>query len=160
MRPEELERLYAEHASGVYGFLVYRTGDRSLAEDLLADTFVRALSTRVKLDRRRGGEKAWLYSIALNLLRDHLRREGARSRAFDRLDSEPRAVPDELGRVDERDELARALAALTPEERELIALRYGGELTVPELAALTGHPLTTIEGRLYRALGRLRRELT
>ena len=59
---------------GLLGFLIYRSGDRALAEDLLADTFERVLTARRPFDRRRASEKTWLYTIALNLLRDHARR--------------------------------------------------------------------------------------
>ena len=48
---------------------------------------------------------------------------------------------------------------LSPEEREAIALRFGAELTVPEMAEALGEPLTTVEGRVYRALRKLRAEL-
>ena len=52
-----------------------------------------------------------------------------------------------------------ALATLSVEEREAIALRYGADLTVPEIAKLKGEKLTTIEGRVYRALRKLKNEL-
>ena len=84
MRDDDFERLYAAEAQGLFGFLVYRTGDRALAEDLLADTFERALRSRKRYDRRRGPAKAWLYTIALNLLRDHARRAAAAERALER----------------------------------------------------------------------------
>ena len=87
MRDDEFERLYEAEAQGLFGFLAYRTGDRALAEDLLADTFERALRSRRRFDRRRGSAKTWLYAIALNLLRDHARRaaaEGRRSSASGR----------------------------------------------------------------------------
>jgi len=159
MRDEEFELLYAEHAPGLLAFLVYRTGDRPLAEDLLADTFERALGARRRFDPRRAGRKTWLYSIALNLLRDHARRRKAEGRALDRV-AEPAAgvAPDE--RLSERDELGRALGGLSDEEREAVALRYGADLTLPEMAKLTGEKLTTVEGRVYRALRKLRQELS
>src|ERR671927_325821 len=100
MRDEDFERLYAAEAAGLFSFLAYRTGDRALAEDLLADAFERAL--RGKFNPRRGSAKTWLYSIAL---------------------------------------------------------RYGASLTVPEMAAVLGEPLTTVEGRVYRALRKLREAL-
>jgi DNA-directed RNA polymerase specialized sigma24 family protein len=50
------------------------------------------------------------------------------------------------------DLLNRSLALLRGPEREAIALRFGADLTVPEIAKLTGEPLTTVEGRVYRAL--------
>src|SRR3982750_1971000 len=61
--------------------------------------------------------------------------------------------------VEHRDVVQRALTALSPEEREAIALRFGAELTVPEIAEALGEPLTTVEGRVYRALRKLRAEL-
>lgn len=160
MRSDAFERLYSEHAQALYGFLAYRTGDRVLAEDLLADTFERALRARRRFDRRRASEKTWLYAIALNCLRDHLRRQASEGRALQRV-----AVGMSTGsgggieRVADRDLLEHGLASLSDEEREAIALRFGAELTVPEMAELTGERLTTVEGRVYRALRKLRETL-
>ncbi len=160
MRHGDFERLYAEHARGLLRFLVFRTGDEALAEDLVADTFERVLSARRGFDRRKASEKTWVYTIALNLLRDHLRSSRAGSRAFERV----QALPDEgltspIGDIDDRDALRRALANLSAEEREAVSLRYGADLTMPEIAKLTGQKLTTIEGRIYRALRKLKEEL-
>jgi RNA polymerase sigma factor (sigma-70 family) len=157
MRDDAFERLYAEHAQALYGFLSYRTGDRALAEDLLADTFERAPRARRRFDSRRASEKTWLYAIALNCLRDHARRRASEGRALERMAAGPRTVSDgEIEQVAERDLVNRSLAALSEEEREAIALRFGAELTVPEIAKLTGERLTTMEGRVYRALRKLR----
>jgi RNA polymerase sigma factor (sigma-70 family) len=160
MKDDAFESLYEEHAQPLLGFLVYRTGDRVLAEDLLADTFERVLRARRRYDRRKASEKTWIYTIALNCLRDHARRKAAEGRAMDRAaGSVTEEAADELAGVEGRDELQRALAALSAEEREAIALRYGGDLTVPEIAKLTGERLTTVEGRVYRALEKLRGRL-
>jgi RNA polymerase sigma-70 factor (ECF subfamily) len=157
MRDDEFERLYSAEAQGLFAFLAYRTGDRALAEDLLADTFERALRSRGRFDRRRGSGKTWLYAIGLNLLRDHARRAAAEGRALGRVD-EP-YVPDELEGVERREALQRALATLSAEEREAVALRFGADLSVPEMAGVLGEPLTTVEGRVYRALRKLRDRL-
>jgi RNA polymerase sigma factor (sigma-70 family) len=160
MRSDAFERLYSEHAQALYGFLAYRTGDRVLAEDLLADTFERALRARRRFDRRRASEKTWLYAIALNCLRDHLRRQASEGRALQRV--AVGASAGSGGGIDEvadRDLLQHGLESLSEEEREAIALRFGAELTVPEMAKLTGEPLTTVEGRVYRALRKLRETL-
>ena len=159
MRDGEFERLYEAEAQGLFGFLAYRTGDRALAEDLLADTFERALRSRARFDRRRGSEKTWLYAIALNLLRDHARRAAAEDRAVERATAGVATEGPGLEAVEHRDQLQRALAGLSAEEREAIALRFGAELTVPEMAAALGEPLTTVEGRVYRALRKLRDDL-
>jgi RNA polymerase sigma factor (sigma-70 family) len=160
MRSDAFERLYSEHAQALYGFLAYRTGDRALAEDLLADTFERALRARARFDRRKASEKTWLYAIALNCLRDHLRRQGSEERALQRVAVGASAGSGgEIDRVADRDLVRHGLAALSEEEREAIALRFGAELTVPEIASLTGERLTTVEGRVYRALRKLRETL-
>ena len=155
MRDDEFEQLYAEHAEGLLGFIAYRTGDRALAEDLLADTFERVLTARRGFDRRRGSQKTWVYSIALNRLRDHFRRRDAEQRAVERAHPiDDRA--DSLDHVGTRSDVMAALTQLSAEEREAIALRYGADMTVPEIARITGEPLTTVEGRVYRALRKLR----
>jgi RNA polymerase sigma-70 factor, ECF subfamily len=160
MRDEDFERLYDEHAQALYGFLAYRTGDNALAEDLLADTFERALRARRRFDPLRGSTKTWLYSIALNALRDHMRRRAVAERAGAELTvPDAGAANDASDAVAQRDELARALATLSEEEREVVALRFGADLTVPEIAKLQREKLTTIEGRLYRALRKLRERL-
>ena len=160
MRDEDFERLYGEHAQALYGFLAYRTGSPALAEDLLADTFEKALRARRRFDPRRGSTKTWLYSIALNTLRDHIRRRAAAERAGEQLAAtELESGADASEAVARSDELSRALGTLSDEEREVVALRFGADLTVPEIAKLQGEKLTTIEGRLYRALRKLRERL-
>ena len=160
MRIDQFERLYEEHAQPLLAFLVYRTGNRPLAEDILADTFERVLKARRRYDPRKASEKTWVYSIALNCLRDNVRKQAAESRALER------AVPVPAGdarpateEVEDRETLAGAMEKLSDEERESIALRYGADLTVPEIAKLTAEKLTTVEGRVYRALRKLRDEL-
>ena len=160
MRDADFERLYEREAGALFGFLAYRTGDRALAEDLLADTFERALRARRGFDRRRGTERNWLYAIALNLLRDHARRAATEGRAMDRVATgAPVAADSGEEAVGRRDELQRAMAGLAEEEREAIALRFGADLSLPEMAAVLGLPLTTVEGRVYRALRKLRERL-
>jgi RNA polymerase sigma factor (sigma-70 family) len=161
MRDEQFERLYEQHAQPLFGFLAYRTGDRTLAEDLLADTFERALRGRRWFDRRKATEKTWLYSIALNCLRDHARRQAAEGRALERKRASELGPSADYGLedIERNDDLKKALETLSAEEREAIALRFGADLTVPEIAKLSNQSLTTVEGRVYRALRKLREEL-
>src|SRR3954454_7789626 len=162
MERKEFERLYEEDAQPLFAFLVYRTRDPSLAEDILADTFVRVLRNSWPFDSRKAGQKTWVYSIALNLLRDHHRRAEAERRAMERspVDNAERAheadcAPD-LG---DREELANALATLSDEEREALSLRYGTDLSMKEIAKLLRSSPSTVEARVYRALEKLRDQL-
>jgi RNA polymerase sigma-70 factor, ECF subfamily len=161
MRNSEFEQLYADHAGALFGFLAYRLGDQSRAEDVLAEAFERALRARELYDPSRASAKTWLYSIALNCLRDQRRRAAAETRAMERVLTGVAVAggDDWISRVEDREQLGRALAALSDEEREAIALRYGGGLTAPEMATVLGERLTTVEGRIYRALRKLREDL-
>ena len=130
-----------------------------LAEDLLADTFESVLRARRRFDPRRGGEKTWLYAIALNCLRDHARRRSAETRALERTGAPADDRPASTVDVVDRDLVRQGLAALSEDERLVVALRFGADLAMPEIARLIGAPLTTVEGRVYRALGKLRTAL-
>lgn len=132
-----------------------------MAEDLLADTFERAFSSRRAFDRRKGRERTWIYAIALNCCRDHLRRRAAEDRAVSsvtvlRAGQQDRSVES----TEARNTVQSALGCLSEEEREAVALRYGADLTVPEIAKLMGLPTSTVDGRVYRSLRKLRAELS
>ena len=157
MRTDRFERMYAEHADRLFAFLAYRTGDRGLAEDLLADVFERVLRKRRTFDPRKGSETTWLYAIALNRLRDEHRRAEVERRAMESFVAAPEPeVETPEDQLAARDELTRAMSLLNEPEREVLSLRFGADLTVPQIAKVTGQPLTTVEGRLYRGLRRMR----
>jgi RNA polymerase sigma factor (sigma-70 family) len=155
------ERLFEAHAEPLFAFLVYRTGDRQLAEDLVEDTFERVLRTRARFDPRRGSEKNWVYAIALNLVRDQARRQNVEISALERVGAqEPGQFYDgALEAVDDRDELGRALGTLGDDEREAIALRFGADLKLGDVARVLGASESAIEKRISRGLAKLRREL-
>jgi RNA polymerase sigma factor (sigma-70 family) len=161
MRTDTFERLFEEHAERLYSFLAYHTGNRALAEDLLSETFERVLRSRQRFDPRKGSERRWLYTIALNLLRDHARRRTTEDRALQHVGARtPQHEPDPaLGAVESRDELQRALTLLSEDEREALALRFGADLKLREVAGVLGEGESAVEGRIYRALGKLRKEL-
>jgi RNA polymerase sigma factor (sigma-70 family) len=155
------ETLFEAHAEDLFGFLVYRTGDRHLAEDLVADTFERVLRSRTRFDPRRGSGKNWVYSIALNLVRDHARRRTVETRVLERVGAQDWRQADDgsLGSVEDRDALSRALATLGEDEREAIALRFGADLTLRDVALVLGDSESSVEKRISRGLKKLRNEL-
>ena len=159
MRDEDFERLYAAEAQALFGFLAYRTGDRALAEDLLADTFERALRSRKRYDRRRGPAKAWLYTIALNLLRDHVRRAAAEGRAIERVG--PAAASSEASRARSRTATScsgrsGALAGGARGDRAALRRRADGAGDGGGAGRAADHRRGP---RVYRALRKLRAEL-
>jgi RNA polymerase sigma-70 factor, ECF subfamily len=157
MPPRDFASVYDEHIWSVYGFFAYRLRSRADAEDLTQETFERALRAWGRYDAARAGVSTWLMTIARNLLVDHMRAEArSRQRPVDAVaeDALP-AAPDrhDLG-LDP--EIERALATLTDRERELIALRFGADMSGPEIAALTGLTLANVQQILSRSLRRMR----
>jgi RNA polymerase sigma factor (sigma-70 family) len=160
MPGRDFSSVYDEHIWFVYGFFGYRLRSRADAEDLTQETFERALRAWDRYDPARGGITTWLLAIARNLLVDHLRsdRQG-RLRPVDELDDDALAAAPDRHDLGLDPDLERALAELSDRERELIALRFGGDLTGPEIAALTGLTLANVQQILSRALRRLRAQL-
>jgi RNA polymerase sigma-70 factor (ECF subfamily) len=154
-RQTDFVRVYEEHVWRVYAFLAYRLRDRQTAEDLTQATFERALRAWSRYDPRRASETTWLLAIARNLLIDHHRRD--RSSRLEPIDE--RVAPTVPG-PDERfaasPELVAALAELSDRDREVIALRFGADLTGPEIADLVGLTLANVQQILSRSLRKLR----
>ena len=138
----------------VYSYAAYRLGDGADAEDATSDAFERALRYRDSYDRRKGEPTAWLIGIARRcvdqILSDRLP-VGEPPDAEATIDLEQQTV--------NRLELARALSGLSEQDRELVALRYGADLSARQIAELLEARTNTIEVALHRALERLRRQL-
>jgi RNA polymerase sigma-70 factor (ECF subfamily) len=149
--------IYDEHVWRIYGFFAYRTRSRQDAEDLTQQTFERALGSWERYDERRAGVRSWLIVIARNLLTDHLRAVSARPRGAigeQDLEALPALLKEPTVGLDP--DLEQALAGLNLRERELVALRFGADLTGPEIAELTGLTLASVQQILSRALRRMR----
>lgn len=152
--------VYDDEVWHVYGFFAYRVRSRDDAEDLTQRTFERALRAWRRFDPQRAPARVWLLSIARNLLIDHYRADtSARLRPLedveeDQLGSE---TPDPNFGIEP--ELARALGLLPQQHREVLALRFGADLTGPEIAEMTGLNLANVQQILSRSLRRLRTEL-
>ena len=149
---------YDEHVWHVYGFFAYRVSGREEAEDLTQATWERALRAWPRYDPERAQPLTWLMAIARNLLVDHHRAH----RATEPIDDEE-AIGGEVSdtaSIGLAPELERALETLSPREREVIALRYGADLTGPEIAELTETSLASVQQALSRALRHLRETLT
>jgi RNA polymerase sigma factor (sigma-70 family) len=148
-------RVYDDHVWRVYGFLAYRLGDRDTAEDLTQATFERALRAWSRFDPRRASESTWLLAIARNLLIDYFRRDKS-----DRTET----IEDHMGptvsgpeeQLTTSAELVSALAQLSQRDREVVALRFGGDLTGPEIAQLLDLTLANVQQILSRSLRKLR----
>ena len=144
------------HLDDVHTYLVYLTGDRSLAEDLTAAAFEKALPIWRRFDPRRGSAKTWLCQIARTVALDHFRAEERRRRRESAYAAcEPREEHEPAFGEGLSPALEEALRGLTPADREVIALRVLLELDAATVARLLGISPTACTTRLSRALHRL-----
>ena len=151
---DDFVRVYEEHVWVVYGFLAYRIRDRAAAEDLTQATFEHALRAWSRFDRRKGSHRTWLLAIARNLLIDDRRRDHSSGLEVDEGMLPAVAGPEDRPMASH--EIGEALSQLGDRDREVIALRFGGDLTGPEIAALLGLSLANVQQILSRSLRKLR----
>lgn len=175
---------YDRHAAAVYATAFRLVGDRVTAEDVVQETFLALWNRAETFDADRGSLATWLATVARHRAVDRLRAAGRRPRvilfgatgkdwageddadALERLlataSDRPTGADPELAyaTVELRATLARALEAMSPPERQVIALAYRDELTQSEIAERLGWPLGTVKTRTRRALRRMRDALS
>jgi RNA polymerase sigma-70 factor (ECF subfamily) len=140
----------------VYSYVAYRIGDGPDAEDVTSEVFERALRYRRSYDERRGQPLHWLLGIARRCVDDAL---SARVRARRLEETELESASDPGVDVIQRVTLAAAIGGLDERSRDLLALRYGADLTARQIGELLGMKTNAVEVALHRTLTRLRSEL-
>ena len=152
------EVLYARHKDPLYRYLVRGCSDRALAGELFQDVWMRVIRAR-KRYRPKARFSVWLYTIAHNRLVDHYRRD----RPSGEMPEMAAPSADQPAALAERSEraarLRAALERLPFEQREAILLKEEQDLTIKEIAAVTGVGAETVKSRLRYALAKLREEL-
>jgi RNA polymerase sigma-70 factor (ECF subfamily) len=151
------DAVFAEYAPALRAFLAARCRDAELAGELTQEVAFRLVAAAPRL-RANGNLRAYLFQVAANVWRDHVRRELVRHAAHERLAGEERRGPaaDEL--VLERDlraALRRTLATLPPAQQDVVRLRHVEGLRFREIAARLGRPLGTVLTQMRAALERM-----
>ncbi|MFD9699741.1 RNA polymerase sigma factor [Lentzea sp. NPDC059081] len=147
--------LFDTHAHPLRGYLAGRVGVDT-ADDLVAETFLVALRRLADYDPAQAPVRGWLYGIATNLLRNHVRRELRGYQATERLHAETGTEPGHAhdarvaAQVDAQRQLARALPRLSPQERDLLLLTSWAGLDPSEVATALNLPASTVRSRLHR----------
>lgn len=157
-----IEGLYREHGNAVFSFLCGMVRDRHEAEDLMQETFARALAAAGGFQRR-ALPSTWLFTIARNLALNHIRAR-KKYRGGEACDFESIAAPiddpmEKAGADDEASAVLAAVSTLADEQREAFLLKVIEGLTYREIAAVTGCPVGTAQSRFHRALSELKRKL-
>ncbi len=154
--------LVCRFAPGLMGYFYRNTGNRTEAEDLLQEVFLR-LVKGLPAYQEKERFAVWLYRMAQHLLIDFWRKRKVTLTSEDWVLEQDVVEQDPSARSvarDQEDELQRALKKLSPEQREVITLRYFSGLSFEEISKLNGTPLGTALARAHRGLGKLRELLT
>jgi RNA polymerase sigma-70 factor (ECF subfamily) len=146
--------IYSRHASAVFRYLSRRIG-AAAAEDLLGEVFTIAVEARLRASPHASGSALpWLYGIARNVVRSHLRHRTGRDVSADSYDLDWDAVNARIDATSLRERLRSALAELSPGEREVLLLVAWEQLTVSEAAETLGISDVAARSRLHRARAR------
>ena len=161
---EAFRHLVDRYRDVLFGTAVLMTGNRAIAEEQVQEALLSAWRG-IKGFRQGHPVKPWLVRILVNAVLSQQRRRSHATVSLgdngsetppDAADHDPATTLDAL---ESRLELRRAIAALTPDHRQVVALRYFAGLTVPETARVLGVREGTVKSRLHRALAILRQQL-
>ncbi len=158
-------RLIDAYSGRVYGLIFRQCGNAELAEEITQSTFVKVVGKLPQYEDT-GRFEAWLFRIAMNRLRDEMRRRKRQANPVDFGQTPPESIgyaaahdgsPDAPLLAAERNaQLAAAIAELPEADRELLHLRYTAQMSYQQIADLLEQPLGTVLARGHRALKKLR----
>jgi len=159
---EAFAQLYESHFDRIYRYVAMKTGNRTEAEDMTQQVFVRAYKSVGSYQWRDVPFSAWLFRIAHNQIVDHIRRESKRPTVW--LD-ETLPIPSDSDPVQEvelklnMEKVAAASRSLTPAQREVISLRFAGGLSIAEAAQSMKKSEGAIKALQHSAIQALRKTL-
>jgi RNA polymerase sigma-70 factor (ECF subfamily) len=157
--PQAFAGLYDLYAQRVYRYLLSRTGSVQEAEDLTAQTFLAAIQA-FPAYRHRGNFSAWLFTIARRKAIDFFRKH----KETVSLEGIEEQIPTDGGREpgsksDRQLDLLTQIQKLSPQEQELLRLRFVAELRFNQIAVLLGKTEAAVKKSTYRLLARLEDQL-
>lgn len=159
---DAFEVIYDRHADAAFSLAMRMCRQRSLAEDVVQESFLSLWRSGARYDRKRGSVRTWTLGIVHNRAIDALRRKAVRDRGVvsdegieERLPARERTEL-EFARRDEARELRDALEGLPEDQSRVIELAYFGGMTHIEIATMLDQPVGTIKGRMRLGLAKMR----
>lgn len=152
---------YEKWFDRVYNYARHRTGSAVRADEIVSDTFSRAMKSWSRFDAAKADRQTWLFSIAFRAVADHYRAE--KRSVWSPMESVPEAreggggPPQELEEKQRRRDLAAALQVLEDKPREIVSLRFFGGMTNRAIAELLGLTESNVAVILFRSIQRMRK---
>ncbi len=153
--------IYDRYFPEVYRYVRYRLTDEQVAEDVASDVFVRLLEASQKGRGPQSNLKAWLLSTTSHIVADHLRRSYRRpTETLPENLLDMASIPhDEFERREQTREFRKAYAELTPEQQDVLALRFGQGYSLEETASVLKKKINAVKALQFRALAALQRNI-
>jgi RNA polymerase sigma-70 factor (ECF subfamily) len=150
--------LYESYAAPIYRYLYSRVHNAQDAEDLTAQVFLTALEHQ---PRHPEASAAWLFTIARNRSVDFFRRRSMRDVPLDEAHGPPGAddLAERLSETEDARAVFAVIAEFNPDERELLSLRFAGELSYAEIGECLGRNKEAVKKQIYRLLERIEKKL-
>ena len=157
--PEAWALLFEQHYTSVYRFVRYRLRGAAEAEDIAANVFEVAYTNIHRFDYRGVPIQAWLFGIARNLARDHIKKQQRRGYHEEITENMTPPVPPETAAVDMRQDIAAAMGSLTEDQQTVLSLRFLLDKSVAETAVLMDRSEDAVKNLQRRALAAMHRAL-
>ncbi len=161
---EAWREIVGEFSPRIFGLLRSQCGNADLAEELTQSVFV-TLAEKLSGYLEEGHFEAWIFRVAVNRLRDEMRRRARHAKPTANEHLSEIAAPAEgdsgyrTADLDQVQMLERAMGGLSRADREIVDLRHTAELSFKEISALLDEPVGTLLARHHRALARLRESI-
>jgi len=154
--PRRFAQLYDRYFDRIYAFALTRTGNRAAAEDVTADTFRHAFESLPRFQWRGVPFSAWLFRIAANAAADYYQRSSREQLVPDIQVGSDASWENRLIEVETRTHLFDLVKRLPKDQRRVIQMRFGEELSISEVARAMGRSEGAVKSLQHRAMGTLR----
>lgn len=161
------EKCYFDNRKAVFLYIYRKVNKKELTEDITADVFVKlAEHPEILEDRDENGVRAWLFTVARNKVIDHFRKLGRNMQQvemeeeiFEIVTQDEPGYLEQLSKNEEVQLMLAAVEDLSPEEKEIITLRFNDDMQFAEIADVLGKSEGAVKMTLYRAFEKLKKKM-
>jgi len=161
LNPQVIGAVYDRYFPDVYRFVFYRLGNEQVAEDIASEVFVRLLEAVGKKRGPQSNVKGWLLSTASHIVTDYLRSMYRRptEALSESMTDHASSLTDEIDYRQQADSVRQAYAQLTPDQQNVLALRFGDGCSLEETASVMQKNVNAVKALQFRALQALQRNI-
>lgn len=161
--PAAFDQLYDHFADPLYRYFFYRSGDQHVAEELVSEVFLKMVeaikSFRIPERAQARAFSGWVFRIAYTKLVDYYRQQKRQSVELDESMPAPYSADEVVDRSLEHEELREAILRLTPEQQQVVLLRFVERMSTEDVALMTGQTVGAVKAMQHRALNAMAKML-